>query len=84
MSNHREPEALAELKAVRDTVGLDAEITSVDSRTTEIETLINGTSSLHQHDYGVGKVADYKVSGSGDVHFKLVHRKEGQDNEKDD
>lgn len=46
--------------------------------------MIEGTSSLQQHDYAVGEVADYGVSGKGNVHFKLVHRKASRENRKDD
>lgn len=72
-----------EFASVQDVVGQDAAITSIDTLTSEIATMIDDTNSLHQHDYVVGEVADYGVSGRGDVHFKLVHRKGGRENRKD-
>lgn len=69
---------------VQKVVGPDAELTSVDSLTTEIAILIEETNSLHQHDYVVGEVADYGIDASENVHFKLVHRTAGRENRKDD
>lgn len=79
-----ERQNVGELGSVQNAVGPDEEITSIDALTTEIEAVIDRTSNLHQHDYVVGEVSDYGVSQGDDVHFKLVHRKKGRKDTKDD
>ncbi len=70
--------------SVQDAVGTDAAITSIDALTTEIDTVIDDTSRLQQHDYVVGEVADYGVSSKDNVLFEIVHRKVGRKDRKDD
>lgn len=70
--------------SIQEAVESDAEITPTGPLTTEIATLIDRTSSLHQHDYVVGKVTDYGTDPNDNVHFKLVHRKKERENKKDD
>lgn len=84
VESSKEVQANGEFPSVREAVGTDAEITSIDTLTTEIDTVIDDTNSLQQQDYVVGEVADYGTSGNGNVHFKLVHRKEERENRKDD
>ncbi len=84
VESSKEGRTTGEFASVQDVVGPDAAITSIDALTSEIATVIDDTSSLQQHDYVVGEVADYGISSKDNVLFEIVHRKKGREDWKDD
>lgn len=58
--------------SIQETVGPDAEITPTSPLTTEVVTLIDRMSSLHQHEYVIEEVTDYRIDPT---HYRIeTHR----------